>query len=236
MMPLESTVTSRAAYRIQQRRAEQTAGPRALVYALFSKLTSSPFERPQMLEDLFAAGEVSGMLAELEEALPYRVDLQTLRDRLAGMTRQDVPALAQVYSSFFEVGNDGPPVPLRAELVRTGAGKPKEELIRFYNFFSYTLEDRVAWAPDHLSILLEFMQVLCLRESEQSDLHDESFQRAQRDFLKRHIMCWLPVSLGRLVERDPKGFYTLVMTTLWEFLEQELQWNAQTVPTIQEED
>ena len=58
--------------------------------------------------------------------------------------------------------SDGPAK--RAELVRVRDEVMKEELIRFYNFFSYELSDRFAWAPDHVSVLLEFMQLLCMKE------------------------------------------------------------------------
>ncbi len=238
MTPLASTVTTRniASVQTRGREVDQTASARALAYALFSKLMSSPFEHQEILEEIFATGELPELFAGLQETLPYTARFTKLIEVLQGVTRQDVSNLQGTYSSLFEVGNDGPPVPLRAELVRVGASKTKEELIRFYNYFSYDLQDQMAWAPDHISIQLEFMQVLCLREAGRVDPLDASFERAQLDFLDRHIVCWLPVPVGRLVESKPEGFYTIVMTALWDFLEQDRLWNIQTVTPIQEEE
>ncbi len=235
MTPLVSTETARAAPLPDMRRTDQTASVRALAYALFSKLLSSPFERQETLDEIFGAGALPELFAGLQETLPYEVEFHSLRERLQGMTGQEARALGAEYSSCFEVGNDGPPAPLRAELVRVGMSKMKEELIRFYNYFSYDLQDQRAWAPDHISIQLEFMQVLCLKEAAQEELDKASFDRAQLDFLERHIVCWLPVSIGKLAARAPGGFYTIVMLALGDFLERDRLWNVETATPIQEE-
>ena len=236
MTQLNSSVTRRHAPSVQnrERQSDQTAEFRALTYALFSKLMRSPFENLEVLEQFFDSGELIDLFGGLQETLPYKVEFQVMSDKLQSMKREEVFALRRIYSSLFEVGSEGPPVPLRAELVRAGVSKMKEELIRFYNYFSYDLQEQIAWAPDHLSIQLEFMQVLCLKESAQGERGDISFERAQLDFLDRHIVCWLPISLGKLVALDRGGFYTIVMAALWNFLEQDRLWNIQTATQTRE--
>ena len=119
--------------------------------------------------------------------------------------------------------------------MRVKETKMKEELVRFYDFFSYKLRDEIAWAPDHVSIQLEFMQLLCLKETEADEDGLESFARAQLDFLDRHIISWLPISVGKIVQRDKGDFYTLVLTTMWEFLEKDRAWNALAITDIEGE-
>ena len=211
---------------IPARASSETAEVRAMVYAIFSRLTASPFEQTDEQMDVWFRGELAEALREVNGELPYEIDLGPLAEAAAQFGHDDLPLLRRSYSSKFEVGSDGPAVPLRAELVRVKETKMKEELVRFYDFFSYKLRDEIAWAPDHLSIQLEFMQLLCLKEIEANEDGLDSLVRAELDFLDRHIVSWLPVSVGKIVQRNKDDFYTLVLTTLWDFLEKDRAWNA----------
>ena len=203
---------------------------RALTYAVFSRLTASPFEQTDEQLNMLFDGELSGALQDANGQLPFDLDLLALAEAADQFTKDDLPLLRRSYSSKFEVGNDGPPVPLRAELVRSQETKLKEELVRFYDFFSYKLNDDIAWSPDHLSIMLEFMQLLCLKEKDaKSDDAVVSLTLAQLDFLDRHVVSWVPVCVGRLLQSHREDFFTKVMTTLWEFLEQDRAWIASAV-------
>ncbi len=216
--------------------SQRTAEPRALLYAFFSRLTASPFDREESVRAFLFEDGAAESLGGICRALPYSVDCQALEEALRALRPEAWADLRRAYSGAFEVGNDGPVAPLRAELVRVADSKMKEELIRFYDFFSYELREGFAWAPDHISILLEFMQLLCLKEMSGDQDESLSSQRAQLDFLDRHIVNWLPVSVGKLVQHSPEGFYTSVMTTLWRFLEQDRSWNAQSVVPYQEDE
>ena len=203
---------------------------RALTYAVFSRLTASPFEQTDEQLDMLFGGELSGALRDVHGQLPFALDLLPLAEAASQFTKDDLPKLRRSYSSKFEVGSDGPPVPLRAELVRSQDTKLKEELVRFYDFFSYKLNDDIAWSPDHLSIMLEFMQLLCLKEqAAKSDEAIVSLTLAQLDFLDRHVVSWVPVCVGRLLQSHRDDFFTKVMTTLWEFLEQDRAWISSAV-------
>ena len=73
--------------------------------------------------------------------------------------------LKREYSGLFEVGSDGPPVPIREDLHRNQPAKVKESIVRFYDYFGYGLSEKFQWAPDHLSVELEFMHFLCYQET-----------------------------------------------------------------------
>ncbi|MBR9909962.1 MAG: hypothetical protein GYB33_06355 [Gammaproteobacteria bacterium] len=63
-----------------------------------------------------------------------------------------------------------------------------EELLRFYQFFGLGRSEQ-ALMPDHIVVELEFMQFLNALESSARQRGEDvtSLQRAQRDFLDRHL-------------------------------------------------
>lgn len=207
-----------------------------MVYALFSRLSGSPFDFDDAQQSFVKNEGLANVFAELQQELPYGLDFVGLGEALNELAAEDWTDVRRAYSSRFEVGDSGPTVPLRAELVRARDEVMKEELIRFYNFFSYELSDKFAWAPDHVSVLLEFMQLLCLKEAGAKDEAEvESISRAQLDFLDRHIVSWLPMSIGRLTKDDRTSYYSRIFAALWEFLEKDRIWNNDTVSKFEQE-
>ena len=105
-------------------------------------------------------------------------------------------ALEAEFLAAFEVGRDAPPVPLFEGMHRKEAGRDGilVDLLRFYEFFDVKLPETDREYPDHLATELEFLAWLCMQEqaAEQKGGDAESFRRAQRDFLSRHLAAWLP--------------------------------------------
>lgn len=204
---------------------------RALTYAIFSALLASPFdvvssESPRALTQRLAA---------VAALLPHRFcadDVATAADAAL-----DDPAFVRrVYSGLFEVGGDGPAVPLRADLVRNNETVAKEEVIRFYEHFGFALAPKYQWAPDHLSIMLEFMQVLILREAAAATPELAlSCARAARDFARRHLAGWLPQATTRLQTVDDSGgFYGRVLAAANRFVQADLEWQDRSLGDLGE--
>jgi len=98
-----------------------------------------------------------------------------------------------------------------------------EELVRFYNFFGLRL--RPGHLPDHITVLLEFMQRLAAAEAA-SGADASSLRRAQRDFLARHLLWWVP-QLARSVARcRAPRFYKALMALTYRFLGADQQYLA----------
>lgn len=210
---------------ISGRDVEATAPLRCAYYAALSELTASPHEidpRPALREKI---GIVSRMDdgPELDELLSVFVEC-------------DLDDLKREYSSLFEVGSDGPPVPIREDLQTGQRSGTREELVRFYNFFNYSLDEKFAWAPDHLSVQLEFMHFLCFREaSAEADADAASYQLAQADFLQRHLLKWVPKLTRSVESNSPGSVYCGVIRVLDEFLRRDFAWQSGTIIT-QEDD
>lgn len=195
-----------------------TAMARALCYAAFSELTASP-------HDLDVQAAVGERLAGGREALPDAL-LALLEEFLA----TDIEALKLGYSGLFEVGSDGPPAPIREDLFAGGRAGTREDLIRFYDFFGYRLGEDFAWAPDHLSLELEFMHFLCYHEATDEEQR-LSWQLGQADFAARHLVNWVPALAARVGELAPGGLYARVLAILADFVAADLGWQDSTIST-----
>ena len=199
-------------------------GPgRCVMYAVFSDLLSSPFD---------AVPAVAGSAVDIDSlGLPYTLNgLQTLLDEWRA-TPLDVRK--RLYSSMFEVGNDGPPVPIREDLHLNQPAGVREDIVRFYEFFGYGLEEKFAWEPDHLSIELEFMHFLCFKETQTLDARDgeeaSSYQLAQHDFAERHLCNWVSELAEKAVRQDSGGIYPRLLAALSEFVVKDFEWQAGTI-------
>lgn len=110
------------------------------------------------------------------------------------------------YLAAFEVGRDGPAVPLFEGMHRgeTGRDGIVEDLLRFYEFFDVKLDETNREYPDHLVTELEFVAWLCMQEQAAAEKGDDPqpFRLAARDFLVRHLAAWLPEFLRKLKATD----------------------------------
>lgn len=106
------------------------------------------------------------------------------------------------FLAVFELGDSiAPPLPLFEGMHRQGSGRDGilMELSRFYDFFDVQLAQNPEY-PDHLGIELEFLAWLCQQETvvQQRGGNAQAFRRAQRDFLTRHLLAWVPAFCSKL--------------------------------------
>ena len=203
-----------------QRQSETTALPRATIYSLFSQLLSSPHE----LKPLSLTPDISF------EGLPFDFNVSETIDNYI---KYDHDELRLRYSGLFEVGDDGPPVPIREDLFLTQPAKLREDLVRFYDYFGYQLDEEFQWQMDHLSIQLEFMHFLAMGEFE--ELQDKlSYQLGQLDFIQKHLLNWVPQLAEKLSVLSKGEIYSKISIELKTFLEHDLKWQEKTIKTIDE--
>ena len=202
---------------VENRNLERTAPARCACYAIFSDLTASPHE----VEARAATGDNTDILDDL----PFSFTVQSLLDEQCSM---ESDRLKLEFSALFEVGSDGPPVPIREDLQLGQPAGLREDIVRFYDFFKYGLEEKFAWAPDHLSVELEFMHYLCYQEASRTD-DRLSYQLAQVDFSERHLYNWVPQLVSAVTKLQPDSFYCRVVTALSEFVSMDYAWQLSTV-------
>jgi DMSO reductase family type II enzyme chaperone len=194
-----------------------TAPLRCSCYAVLSELLASPHD----LDPRVPLREKSGIASGLEFGAP--VDAA-----LSAYVEFDLEELQRQYSGLFEVGDDGPPVPIREDLQTGQRAGTREDLVRFYSFFKYSLGEKFAWAPDHASVELEFMHYLCYHEASADDGH-LSYQLAQFDFSSRHLVTWFPRLANAVQAKSPDSIYGRVVGVVCEFLLRDHDWQAATI-------
>jgi len=199
------------------REREATAPVRCSCYAVLSELLASPHD----LDPRVPLREKSGIASGLEFGAP--VDAA-----LSAYVESELDDLKRQYSGLFEVGDDGPPVPIREDLQTGQRAGTREDLVRFYSFFKYSLGEKFAWAPDHASVELEFMHYLCYHEASADDGH-LSYQLAQFDFSSRHLVTWLPRLANNVQAKSPDSIYGRIVGVVCEFLLRDHEWQAATI-------
>mgnify|MGYP001157254226 FL=1 len=198
------------------RSAENTANSRSQAYGLFSVLLSSPHDQ----------GFKSKILSiQTDSQLPYSIDFD---DLINEFKQQDEGDLKNQYSSLFEIGNSGPPAPIREDSFLHQPAGLREDLVRFHDYFGYTLSEEFQWQMDHLSIELEFMYFLCFQEHNAED-NRLSYQLAQLDFSKRHLFNWIPKLMQTLKTISKDVLYTKVVVELNRFIEDDMRWQMETI-------
>ena len=201
------------------RSPEKTAVLRSQGYELFSLLLSSP-------HDLDTKNKLNGISSPI--GLPYSLDLSDLMNEFS---QRDLVELKKQYSGLFEVGNDGPPAPIREDLFMLQPAGLREDLIRFYDYFGYTLSEKYQWQMDHLSIELEFMYFLCFQEHNSTE-DRLSYQLAQLDFSTRHLINWVPNFQKTLKRISSDDMYTKIVVELNKFIEDDIEWQLGTIDDL----
>lgn len=178
----------------------RAAAARAVIYSALSLLTASPATSEVAPRSLATVVDRASLAAG---SLPCDFDFASLLAAASALHEEGAgEALAAVYATLFEVGDHGPPLPIREEIAPGVGTSAKEEVVRFYELFGYDLGSAMSWQPDHVSVLLEFLHYLAIREGAARTAEEqETLARAQRDFLARHLLDWLPPLAQALARR-----------------------------------
>lgn len=196
-----------------------TAALRAIAWAACSELLASPHEldvRESLREH-----------ARRGLALPWS---EPLEDAIEALRREPRERLQREYSGLFEVGDAGPPVPMRESLRPDRPPGALEEVARFYEHFGYALDERWAWQPDHLSLELEFVHFLCFHEAHApDDAGATPYQLAQLDFTSRHVALWLPRLASDVASLRPESPYGPILAAVRDFVAADLAWQTTTI-------
>jgi len=109
-----------------------------------------------------------------------------------------------------------PPCPLYGGEWGGTRKRSMEEAVRFYRFFGMKMDQSVHELPDHVTVELEFLQVMAYTEgmTREQGADVTSLLRAQCDFIDRHPGRWWPMLQRKLPAESPSPFYaTLVVLT-----------------------
>ncbi len=151
----------------------------------------------------------------LQGMLDLENDLSLDADDIAGLAAEiDFDTLQTEYTRLFEVTTPhGAACSLYAGIHYGNRMQVMEEHIRFYNFFGLHMPDKIEELPDHLCIELEFLRFLSTQEAYATEKDQEvlSFQKAQRDFMSRHMIRWLDHLESSVASCATESFYRSIV-------------------------
>jgi DMSO reductase family type II enzyme chaperone len=156
-----------------------------------------------VLHQFYSGALPACLLDAVRESLGAKVEAATEPAELQG-----------TFNSLFGHAVRGrcPPYELEyggSEIIQQASGLA--DIAGFYSAFGMEISPDADDRPDHVAIESEFMSVLCAKEAhaiENSEAdHLDIGVKAQRDFLKDHLACWLPAYAHRVEQADPDGFY-----------------------------
>ena len=185
------------------------------------RLISSGFRYPDPeIFDTFQNGKFLSELWDNISSLPYLDALvnekalinKKVHDDMEKSTLEDFEV---GYVQTFDVGVPEPPCPpyegvYRKDEVRTSL---MIEVSQFYKHFGLSMnqEEGKRELPDHLCAELEFLHFLAFKEAQAREKGDpellHGYLLAQKDFLERHLVHWMPKFYSKLQSTNAPSFY-----------------------------
>ena len=199
-----------------------TADPtvRSAIYNLLSQ--SFRYPAPEH----FARFQSGDWLADIWGKLSLVPHFQTLAKEWASRKDEVQRALEAVrqedlqadFAGTFDVGTPDPPCPPYEGVYLKGVERTGHliRLSEFYKHFGLKMsqEEGKRELADHLCVELQFLHFLAFKEAQAGDEQQgellQGYLRAQRDFLERHLVGWLPAFQARLEARCPAPVYVLL--------------------------
>ena len=187
-------------------------------FAMYHLLADAlEFPSREFWSDARSGAFVDGLRA-LVEGLPYELDTAQLKGLSDGGGEYiDVQG---EYIRLFDVGALRPPCPLYGGEWGMPRRRAMEDSLRFYRYFGLKMNEDARELPDHVTVQMEFMQVLTHAEGEARAAGQDPapFLRAERDFLQRHLARWWPLLRSRIGSQNPGAFYDAMTLLTGSFL------------------
>lgn len=99
------------------------------------------------------------------------------------------------------------------------------ELKAFYKNFELTKSVNFHDAEDHIVFELEFMHFLTFKELQalEMGLDYTPYQKCKKDFLKRHLLQWIPKLEQKMLNNKVSDFHQLLISTLNSLINHDYQ-------------
>ncbi len=174
--------------------------------------------------DLLGSAEGAGGLSGLLASLPFQL---AWSDKLQSSSTWE--NLEAEYIDKFDLGHyQTPPCSLHEGVIRENLTRVEAftDLLRCYDYFGVKLSKNRRRCPDFLGVQLEFMAFLGHKVTQVEGDGGDSIplRRAQRDFLERHLLSWVPLLKERIERNVSETFYKSLSRLLLCFLERHHQY------------
>ncbi len=185
--------------------------------------------------DLLGSAEGARGLGALLASLPFELAWGDELERLEQLERSSPwKDLEAEYIAKLDIGNhQTPPCSLHEGVIRRNVTRVETftDLLRCYDYFGVNLSKSRRRYPDYLGVQLEFMAFLGRKVTQVEEDRDDSvpLRRAQRDFLERHLLSWVPLLTEKIERTVHESFYKSLSRLLLCFLERHHEYLAESV-------
>lgn len=200
--------------------AQELAGARAKLYQLLATV----YARPPDLDFLkflanWVASVSEGPFQLLSEQMKHSLGMLDSFFKKIGENSWEErgEAVSVEFTRLFRgVKPHYSPPPPYESVYREESGRVFGELTvevhHEYRRFGFDLANGFSGEPpDHISFELEFMHLLSIKEAEAWDKDDEDealrFLQAEKEFMREHLMTWLPRFCGEVRKHDKLGLF-----------------------------
>ncbi len=198
---------------------DDAAASRFAMYRVLAEALEFPV---QEFHESVRAGIFRDTVEGIVESLPYAIDA----DVAALETGDEYVDFQAEYIRLFDVGTVRPPCPLYGGEWGMARRTAMEDALRFYRFFGMKMNDEAHELPDHVTVELEFMQMMAYTEGTARGRGADELPlvRAQRDFLTRHLAKWWPMLRRKLPSQQPSPFYDALTAIAERFFAADLAY------------
>ncbi len=211
-------------FSVETKITEEILFLRQIRYRLFAGLFLYP-EYNRLAELQEAA---SALLAgEIEHEYPFSASLESLLKQLAETDLKDSRTIINEYNRLFLIRPKAPP----HETVYTNPegqlrGMLTAQLEERYLEAGLVISPELNELPDHISVELEFMAFLCMKEAEARLANENNvaihFRALQESFMRQHLVRWFPKFAQRIKESEPGSIYHFLLPAVYSYLRHEL--------------
>ena len=117
-------------------------------------------------------------------------------------------------------------------------GKPTVEVSQIYSKLGIKLPEEWSEPPDYIGIELDLMRLICWSEKEawQAGSTDNALEylAVGSDFLRQHILQWVPNFCQQMYQRAELDFYKGISRLTRGFVEYDSRWAEQQVKDIRQ--
>lgn len=207
---------------------------RSNVYKLLS--LGFRYPTPETFET-FKNGELLSRLWDNISSLPYTKSLEIEQGDLINKVQNDMAGASFTgfeveYIQTFDAGSPEPPCPPYEGIYRKEERTEiMLEVSEFYKYFGLRInqEEGKCELPDHLCAELEFLHFLAFKEAQARDTNElellKGYLMAQKDFLERHLMQWVPKFYDKLQSsKDVPSSYAQLARIMTVFIERDFEY------------
>jgi TorA maturation chaperone TorD len=198
-----------------------------------SDLTSSRAKAYSFLASMYLRVPTKEVITEFLNRPPFTIESQGMKMLNEFLSRNKFAPtellherLAREHLRLFGGLTYGRSPPPPYESVWRGEGKlmgkVTASVLRTYNEAGMELASGTTEPPDHIGIELSYLSYLCSRQADAHRSRDSTdtarYSRMQYDFLRQHVLRWVPSFCQQIAQADTTGFYRGIAILTKEFL------------------